>query len=195
MNKHVGENCKIPCYAPWFIFDFGAYINYLVAYLFNTCHTWVAHDKALQLTTELKHRRLLVTHRVKWRHGIYGHDTFAILWVQHDIVGRVGGEDLSCYSNKIQSVVHKEIFVWSLTCQQSAVTNVHQCSIITYNMAAKTSWHRYGTKLLHCNAICMWGFLFRLVPYSNNWRCVTFTKTHHLELGFEMDGQINKHGQ
>ena len=30
-----------------------------------------------------------IMHRVKLRHRIYGHNTIAILWVQHDIMRRV----------------------------------------------------------------------------------------------------------
>jgi len=45
---------------------------------------------------------------------------------------------------------------WSLTYQQSALLrqqckNIYKC--FTYKMAAKTSWHRYGTKLRHCHPI------------------------------------------
>ena len=66
-------------------------------------------------------------------------------------MGRVRGEDLSCYSNKIQSVVLGKISVWSLTCQQGTATNV--CRSFTYNMAAKTSRHGCGTKLRNCHPV------------------------------------------
>jgi len=44
--------------------------------------------------------------------------------------------------------------IWSLTCQQSVYRwhhNNEHYKRFTHKMAAKTSWHRYGTKLRHCH--------------------------------------------
>jgi len=35
----------------------------------------------------------------------------------------------------------------------SRVTNISQS--FTHKMAAKTSWHRYGTKLRHCHTVTL----------------------------------------
>jgi len=77
----------------------------------------------------LKHYKLLfqflsgpdslcqITHRVKWRHRIYGHDTIAILWVWNDVMNWDKGRSfLSCHWNKIQPVCSRKC-PWSLTCQ------------------------------------------------------------------------------
>ena len=57
------------------------------------------------------------------------------------------------HSNKIQPVSLSKMSIWSLTYWKSSdidsrVTNISKS--FTYKMAAKTSWHRYGTKLRHC---------------------------------------------
>jgi len=49
-------------------------------------------------------------------------------------------EGLSCYSDKIESV--------SLRKQSQTFLRV-----FTYKMAAKISWHRYGTKLRYCHSM------------------------------------------
>jgi len=36
----------------------------------------------------------------------------------------------------------------------SAITVVNISESFTHNMAAKTSWHRYETKLRHCHRMC-----------------------------------------
>ena len=44
--------------------------------------------------------------------------------------------------------------IWSLTYWQSILndsTLTNTCQSFTQRMAAKTSWHRYGTKLRHCH--------------------------------------------
>ena len=62
------------------------------------------------------------------------------------------GEDLPYYSNKIQQVSFKNVHVIIKLLTKRiliaiAVTNISKS--FTYKMAAKTSWHRYGTKLRH----------------------------------------------
>ena len=48
---------------------------------------------------------------------------------------------------------------WSLTCQRSVSKRYHidkhLSEFLTYKMAAKISWHRYGTTLRHCRPICI----------------------------------------
>jgi len=64
------------------------------------------------------------------------------------------GEDLWSYSHKIESVsLRKCPYSHQLTnkahCRAITVYIIFQS--FTYKMAAKTSWHRYGTKLRHCH--------------------------------------------
>ena len=64
------------------------------------------------------------------------------------------GEDLWSYSHKIESVsLRKCPYSHQLTnkahCRAVTVYIIFQS--FTYKMAAKTSWHRYGTKLRHCH--------------------------------------------
>jgi len=76
--------------------------------------------------------------------------TIAILCVQYDIMGRVRGEDLSCYSNKIQSVFLKKnicIGLIIITCQLSAVTNVYQTSNFLQHGGENQLAERCETKL------------------------------------------------
>jgi len=65
-------------------------------------------------------------------------------------------EDLPCYSSKIWSTWLKKMSTCLLACRQSVFkwqqSNKHS-KRFTYKMAAKTSWHRYGTKLRHCHPI------------------------------------------
>ena len=68
----------------------------------------------------------------------------------------LNGDDLSCYSNKIESVsltkcpcncwLTNKVYVSAVT-----VTNISRS--FTYKMAAEMNWHRprYGTKLRHCH--------------------------------------------
>jgi len=55
---------------------------------------------------------------------------------------------------------------WSLTDHLSGVTVRNIYESFTHKMAAKTSWHRYGTKLRHCQPM----YLARLTPSVINWR-------------------------
>jgi len=52
-------------------------------------------------TAESGGRFIIFIHRVKWRHGICGHDTFTILRVNLAYCVQIMGEDLPCYSSKI----------------------------------------------------------------------------------------------
>ena len=47
--------------------------------------TWLPRETIPQSHTYTAHIPKFI-HRVKWRHRVYGHDTIAILWVQHDIL-------------------------------------------------------------------------------------------------------------
>ena len=72
---------------------------------------------------------------------------------RHWVCFGLNGEDLSCYTNKTESVslrkcpydhwVNNEAYLSAIT-----VTNISQS--FTYRMAAKINWHTYGTKLHHC---------------------------------------------
>ena len=59
------------------------------------------------------------THRVKWRHRVYGHDTIAILWAEHEIMRRVKWRRFIALFKYIWISCFKKLSVWSLTCQQS----------------------------------------------------------------------------
>ena len=66
------------------------------------------------------------------------------------------GEDLLYfyYSNKIQPVSFKNVhMIINLLTKRIliSITLKNISKSFTYLMAAKTSWHRYGTKLRHCN--------------------------------------------
>jgi len=64
----------------------------------------------------------------------------------------VNGEDLSCCSNKIESVcLRKCLHDHRLTNKAylHAVTVTTFLRVFTYKMAAKINWHRYRTKLRH----------------------------------------------
>jgi len=64
--------------------------------------------------------------------------------------------NLSCYSNKIEWVcLTKRPYDHWLTNKAcfSAITVTNISESFTHKMAAKTSWHRYGTKLRHCHPI------------------------------------------
>jgi len=66
------------------------------------------------------------------------------------------GEDLLYfyYSNKIQPVSFKNVhMIINLLTKRIliSITLKNISKSFTYKMAAKTSWHRYGTKLRHCN--------------------------------------------
>jgi len=64
----------------------------------------------------------------------------------------VNGEDLSCCSNKIESVcLRKCLHDHRLTNKAylHAITVTTFLRVFTYKMAAKINWHRYRTKLRH----------------------------------------------
>ena len=58
------------------------------------------------------------------------------------------GEDLVCYSNKIKSVYLRKCLYDHLLINKAYLGDITATNI--YKMAAKTSWHRCGTKLRHC---------------------------------------------
>ena len=100
-------------------------------------------------------------HRVKWRHRIYGYKTIAILWVEHDIKCWVSGRRFIALFKWSWIKWSMIMSLWSLTDQQSAF-NIYES--FTHKMAAKTSWHRYGTKLRHCHSMySRWQWYFRQV--------------------------------
>jgi len=76
------------------------------------------------------------------------HDTIAMLWVGH--VVELKGKDVWCYSDEMESVnLRKCPYDHQLTNKAYlgtvTITSIFQS--FTYKMAAKTRWHRYGTKL------------------------------------------------
>jgi len=80
------------------------------------------------------------------------------------------GEDLPCYSSKIYPVSLKKCPrdhypVDKANLSDSRVTNISRS--FTQKMAAKTSWHRYGTKLRHCHPMYRPTERQRRAPSSN----------------------------
>jgi len=68
----------------------------------------------------------------------------------------LNGEDLACYSNKIESVCLRKcpyddrlINKATKKASLSDITLTNISESFTYKMAAKINWHRYGTKLRH----------------------------------------------
>ena len=63
------------------------------------------------------------------------------------------GEDLLHYSNKIESSGLRQCHCDQLTNKAylSGITVRNIYESFTHKMAAKASWHRYGTKLRHCH--------------------------------------------
>jgi len=79
----------------------------------------------------------------------------------------LNGEDLSCYSIKIESVSLRRCpYDHWLTnkAHLSAITVTNISHSFTYKMAAKMNWHRYGTKLRHCHHV--YRFLAILFRFS-----------------------------
>ena len=69
------------------------------------------------------------------------------------------GKDLWSYSHKIESIsLRKCPHDHQLTDKPylSAITVTSIFQSFTYKMVAKTSWHRYGTKLCHCHPMYTW---------------------------------------
>jgi len=96
-----------------------------------------------------------------------GEVTSQNLWLRYDrhFVGttrttwcvELNGEDLSCCSNKTESVSLRKCPYdhWLINrayLSAIAATNISQRDF-TYKMAAKINWHRYGTKLRHCHPV------------------------------------------
>ena len=64
------------------------------------------------------------------------------------------GEDLSYYSNEIESVSLRKCpydHWFTNKAYLSAITVTNTSQSFTYKMAAKINWHRYWTKLRHCH--------------------------------------------
>ena len=81
----------------------------------------------------------------------------------------LNGENLSCYSNTIESVrLRKCPHDYRLTNKAylRAITVTNICKSFTYEMAAKISWHRHGTKLRYCHPVytIVWSIL---APYRD----------------------------
>jgi len=82
------------------------------------------------------------------------HDTIAMLWVGH--VVELKGKDVWCYSDEMESVnLRKCPYDHQLTNKAYlgtvTITSIFQS--FTCKMAAKTRWHRYGTKLRYCHPV------------------------------------------
>ena len=68
----------------------------------------------------------------------------------------INGEDLSCCSNKIESLcLRKCPYNHRLTNKAclSAITVTNIYESFTYKMAVKINWHRCGPKLRHCHPV------------------------------------------
>ena len=83
----------------------------------------------------------------------------------------LNGEDLSCCSNKIESVSlrkcpHDHWLTNKAYLSAITVTNITQS--FTYKMAEKIDWHRYETKLCHCHPVMKYSKL-RLCWTSSGW--------------------------
>jgi len=63
----------------------------------------------------------------------------------------LNGEELSCYSNKIESVSLRKC-PYDRWLSAVTVTNIYQS--FTYKMAGKINWYRYGPNLCHCHPMC-----------------------------------------
>jgi len=64
------------------------------------------------------------------------------------------GEDLQCCSNKIKPASLRECPHDHQNTDKAYLNDIRVTNIsksFTHKMAAKTSWHRYGTKLRHCH--------------------------------------------
>jgi len=90
------------------------------------------------------------------------------------------GEDLWCYLNKIQSVYKNVSMIIN------SPTNLNKTYLIyipvanisgsfTHKMAAKTSWHRYVTKLRHCHPM-----------YSLIFVCITKYRVNELFISLQL---------
>jgi len=82
--------------------------------------------------------------RVKWRHGIYGHDRISILWAYHGIMCGVKGRRFIVLFKQHSIRWFMKMSVWSLACRQSVFQWHHSekhLSEFTHKMAAKASWH------------------------------------------------------
>ena len=85
------------------------------------------------------------------------------------------GEDLSSYSHKIESVNYENVHMITSFTNKAYLSVITVTSIFqsfTYEMAAKTSWHRYRTKLRHCHPMYTDGSHFysamNLLPMNEN---------------------------
>ena len=78
-------------------------------------------------------------HSVNWRRRIYGHDTTANLWVKHSIICGVKERRISVLFKWNEINWFNKAYLSDIT-----VTSISQS--FNQKMAAKTSWHRYGTK-------------------------------------------------
>jgi len=85
------------------------------------------------------------------------------------------GEDLSSYSHKIESLIYENVIMITSFTNKAYLSLITVTSIFqsfTYKMAAKTSWHRYRTKLRHCLPVYTDGSHFcsamNLLPMNEN---------------------------
>ena len=82
---------------------------------------------------------------------------------------KLRGVDLVCYSNRIESVGLRRCSYDHLLNNKAyssdiTVTNIYKSFI--HKMAAKTSSHRYGTKLRHCHPMYKYRILCVCRPVS-----------------------------
>ena len=135
---------------------------YLFVYSNNFVYSWIRHCQVpivshatLFNCLNLRHLCIHMVNdvtecSVTIRSPFCGYDTTQCV--------ELNGEDLSCYSNKTQSVSLRKCpyvhWVTNKACS-SAITVTNILKSFTYKMAAEVTWHRYGTKLRHSLSPCV----------------------------------------
>ena len=80
---------------------------------------------AVHAGTSATHVTKSAIHRMKWRHRIYGHDTIAILWVQHGIMCGVKGRRFIVFFKQHSIRWFLKMSVWSVTSQWKTFIRVY----------------------------------------------------------------------
>ena len=79
------------------------------------------------------------------------------------------GDDLPCYTNEIKSVSLRKCPHDRQPTDEAYLSDIRVTNIsnsFTHKIAAKASWHRYGTKLRHC--------MYKLSTYQLSTAYATF---------------------
>jgi len=74
---------------------------------------------------------------------VYGHDTIAICGYNTTWCAALNGENLSCYSKKLNHVSLRKCPWLTNKAYLTAITVTNTTKSFTYKMAAKIDWHRY----------------------------------------------------